>query len=75
MNPDKCHLLLNTKEQSTLKIGNLHIKNFLCEKLSGTNIDYKLNFAKHTEDICQKASTKLNALGRLAAFMTPKNVF
>ena len=27
LNPDKCHLLLNTKEKNTLKIGNLHTKN------------------------------------------------
>ena len=41
INPDKC------QEQTTLKIGNLHIKNSLCEKLLGINFDYKLNFAKH----------------------------
>ena len=41
INPDKC------QEQTTLKIGNLHIKNSSCEKLFGINFDYKLNFAKH----------------------------
>ena len=41
LNPDKCHLLLTTKEQITLK--NLHIKNSLREKLFGINFDYKLN--------------------------------
>ena len=35
LNPYKCHLLLNTKEQITLKTGNLHIKKSLCEKLLG----------------------------------------
>ena len=52
LNPDKCHQLLNTKEKTTLKISNLHIKNSLCKKLLGTNFDYKLNFEKHSEDIC-----------------------
>ena len=47
LNPDKCNLLLNTKEQTTLKIGNLQIKNSLCKKSLGINIGYKLNLAKH----------------------------
>ena len=37
LHSDKCHLLLSTKEQTTLKIGNLHIKNSLLKK----NIRYK----------------------------------
>ena len=41
-------------------------KNSLCKKLLGINFDYKLNFAKPIEDICQKALRKLNALARLA---------
>ena len=48
LNSDKCHLLLNTKEQSTFKIGNLHIKNSLFVKLLGTKFDHKLNFVKHS---------------------------
>ena len=60
---DKWHLLL---EQTTLKIGNLQIKNSLCEKLLGINFDYTLNFSKYTEDICQKPLRKINALARLA---------
>ena len=45
-----------------LKNRQLHIKNCMCEKLLGINFDYKLNFAKHIEDICPTASRKLNAL-------------
>ena len=48
LNSDKCHLLLNTKEQNTFKIGNLHIKNSLFVKLLGTKFDHKLNFVKHS---------------------------
>ena len=39
LNPDKCHLILITKEQTSLKIGNLNIKNSLCEKLLGINLE------------------------------------
>ena len=70
LNPEKCHQLLNTKEQTTLKIRNLHIKNSLCEKLFGINYDYKLNFLKHIEDIFQRVSRKLNSLVRLASYMS-----
>ena len=33
LNTDKCHLLLNSQEPNTLKIGDLHINNTLSEKL------------------------------------------
>ena len=69
LNTDKCHLLLNSQEPNTLKIGDLHINNSLSEKLLGITFDCKLKFNKHIEDICQKASQKLNALARLAPYM------
>ena len=40
LNTDKCHLLLNSQEPNTFKIGNLNINNTLSEKL-------KLRFNKH----------------------------
>ena len=55
LNTDKCHLLLNSQEPNTLKIGDLHINNSLSEKLLGITFDCKLKFNKHIEDICQKA--------------------
>ena len=69
LNTNKCHLLLNSQEPITLKIGDLHINNSLSEKLLGITFDYKLKFNKHIEDICQKASQKINALARLAPYM------
>ena len=69
LNIDKCHLLLSSQEPNTLKIGDLHINNSLSEKLLGITFDYKLKFNKHIEDICQKASQKINALARLAPYM------
>ena len=41
LNTDKCRLLLNSQEPSTLKIGGLHINNSLSEKLLGITIDCK----------------------------------
>ena len=60
LNTDKCHLLLNSQEANTLKIGDLHINNSLNEKRLGITFDYKLKFNKNIEDICQKASQKIN---------------
>ena len=75
-NPVECHLLLNTKHQTTLKIDYLYIKHSFCEKLLDINFDSKLNFAKDIEDICQKVSRKLNALARLVPYITSSiNVF
>ena len=63
LKPDKCHLILNTKQHTTLKRGNLHIKkNAFSKKLLGMSFDYKLTFTKHIEDSCQKSSGKINAL-------------
>ena len=64
-----CHLLLNGQEPNTLEIGDLHINNSPSEKLLGITFDCKLKFNKHMEDICQKASQKINALARLAPYM------
>ena len=69
LNTDKCHLLLNSQEPNTLKIGDLHINNSLSEKLLGVTFDCKLKFNKHVKDISQKASQKINVLTRLAPYM------
>ena len=60
---------------TVLKVGNLHIKHFLYKKLLGINFDYKLNFAKYFEGICQKASRKLTVLARLAKYMTSSKTY
>ena len=40
LNKDKCHLFVNSNGLYTMKIGNLCIKNSLCEKLFAINFDY-----------------------------------
>ena len=57
-----------------LKIGDLHINNFLSEKQLGITFDYKFKFNKHV-DICQKASQKLNTLDLYHTWEQPKNIF
>ena len=69
LNTDKCHLLLNTQDQNFLKIGNFNIKNSFSEKLLGITFDCKLKFSNHIEDICKKATRKLNALSRIVPYM------
>ena len=41
----------------------------LSEKVPCITFDCKLKFNKHIQDICQKASQKINALARLAPYM------
>ena len=41
-----------------------------CVKLLGINIDHKLSFLPHVEDICHKASQKTKALLRIRNYLT-----
>ena len=75
LNPEKCCILLNNKEQTILNINTLHIKDSLCKKLLGINFDYKLNFAKHIEYTWQEESRKLNTLVSLAPFLIPSKIW
>ena len=75
-NHNKCHLLLSSHEYANIQIANETIKSSTSKKLLGENIDNKLEFDKHVENICQKASRELNALVRLVKYMDlPKNAF
>ena len=69
LNTDKCHLLLNRQDQNFLKIGNFNIKNSFSEKLLGITFDCKLKFSNLIEDICKKATRKLNARSRIVPYM------
>ena len=40
------------------------------ETLLRVSIDSELNFENHTSNICSKVSKKLNALGRIAGYIT-----
>ena len=58
LNIDKCHLLLNRQEPTTLKIGDLHINNSLSEKPLGITFDCRLRLNKHIEVFAKKHRRK-----------------
>ena len=70
VNPDKCHLLLTSQESLSIKVGNDIIKNKDSQKLLGITINSKLNFDEHVNNICKKTNQKLNALSRIAYYMS-----
>ena len=69
VNYDSCHLLLSSDEDVNIQIANVTIKTSTSKKLLGVTVDNKLKFDKHFENICQKASRKLNAFVRLVNYM------
>ena len=52
-NRDKCHLLISNSENNINADGNI-IGKSICEKLLGVNVDYKLNFNEHLDNIFKK---------------------
>ena len=68
-NTDKCHLLISLQNDLEANIGETIIKSSNSEKLLGVIIDNKLNFEKHINNLCDKASQKLNALARVSSYM------
>ena len=69
MNPEKFHLLLSNTKDLKINVWDESISNSRKEKLLGVTIDSKLSFEEHVEDLCKKASQKINALARLATYM------
>ena len=55
-----------------LILGETIIKCSNDEKLLGVTIDNKLSFVKHINNMCDKASQKLNALARISSYMNLK---
>ena len=68
-NHGKCHLLLSSHENANIQIANVTIKSSISKKLLRVTNDSKLKFDKHVENICPKASIKLNALTRLVNYI------
>ena len=66
---DKCHVLLSTSTELTIKINEVLIKNSQWEKLLGITIDNDLKFEDYINNICWKASAKISALSRIAPYM------
>ena len=55
-NTYKCHLLLSKDESYEIYIGDSIIENSACKKLLGINIDSKLRFNDHIQDLRNKAN-------------------
>ena len=64
-NPDKCNFICSTSKKVSLIVENKEINNSTHERLLGVKIDPKPPFNTHKDDICKKASLKLNALSRI----------
>ena len=61
-NADKCHLLVNSKDQMCAKIEPCDIQSSAQQMLLRDLTDNKLTFDKHITYLCTKANQKLNAL-------------
>ena len=55
-----------------VNIGTSQIKNSDYERLLGIDIEYKLIFENHINQICNKARAKIKALARIAPFLNKK---
>ena len=65
----KSHLLVSGNVRATAKIDNNYIESEKEQVLLGITIDSNLTFENHINNICKKASQKLNALARVAPYM------
>ena len=70
VNISKWHLLLNKKDEVTIRMGDTEIKNSEYEKLLRIKVDTKLNFNEQLNDIIGKASCKVIALSRVMPYMS-----
>ena len=69
-NEDKCHLLVvNSTEQTSVRLGKENIVNCHSVDLLGIKIDEKLNFTEHITKLCKKGNQKLHALARISKYL------
>ena len=68
-NPDKCHFICSANVKTSIMIENEQIENSNCEKLLGVFFDSRLTFQTRINNICKKASQKLNAISRITPYM------
>ena len=68
-NADKCHVLLTTRDQTSMNLEGCDIPNSQEERLLGIKFDTKLSFENHVSSLCKKATQKLHALARIVNYM------
>ena len=59
-------------ENVHVNIGTSQIKNSDCERLLGIDIDCKLSFENHINQICSKTRAKIKTLARIAPFLNKR---
>ena len=69
VNTDKSHLLLSGNIKLTSNIDNNITKLEMKKELLGITIESNLSFRGHVNNICKRASLKLNALTRISSYM------
>ena len=69
-NPGICHILLSTKSPEIVSIDGIQITPSTAETLLDITIDSELNFENHLSATCNKVSRKINALERIANYMS-----
>ena len=71
LNEDKSKLLLSSRDENvSVKVGTETIFNSQSEKLLGIKRDNNLTFKDHVSNLCKKVTQKLNALARIAHYMS-----
>ena len=68
MDGDNSHLIMSCAEATTAMIDGLPIDSNK-QVLLGITIDHELKFDNHVNNLCKKASVKLNALACIAPYM------
>lgn len=58
-NPSKCHLLLSICNNTEARISESTVSNSESEKFLGVTIDHPLSFEEYINNLCKKASQKL----------------
>ena len=71
-NASKCHLLIRSGENVNVNSGTSEIKNSDCERLLGIDIDCKLSFENHINQIRSMTRVKIKALARIAPFLNKR---
>ena len=77
LNADKCHLLVlgfRCDDPVAVRMGSANVVSSYEEKLLGVQIDGTLSFDNHISKLCQKASNKLYALGRISPYMDQRKL-
>ena len=69
INTCKSHLVISENITATAKIDNNYIESEKEQVLLGITIHSNLTFENHINNICKRASQKLNTLARVAPYM------